>query len=244
MKRNNIKHTQQKIIFCTFGSERFRQALKRIEIQAFDFGVYDNIFLYTENSFDPTYTYWLKEKAALYPRGYAYWSWKPKVVLETLRAAKDGDIVHYADVGCHLNKSALKRFEYYIKKVNLSKDGFLTFSSTPPSIRIVKKLKFFPQWIERQWTKGDLLIQMDALKDKKIINSHQIEATSFFIKKNSNSLKVIEKWNESIQLDFSLIDDSPSRSKNSYDFIEHRHDQSLFSVLLKKKQSSKLNKFI
>ena len=32
-----------------------------------------------------------------------------------------------------------------------------------------------------------------------------------------------------------LIDDSASISKNHKDFIEHRHDQSLFSLICKKK---------
>lgn len=33
--------------------------------------------------------------------------------------------------------------------------------------------------------------------------------------------------------DFSLIDDSPSKSENMNGFIEHRHDQSVFSLLFK-----------
>ena len=33
--------------------------------------------------------------------------------------------------------------------------------------------------------------------------------------------------------DFSLIDDSPSKSENMNGFREHRHDQSVFSLLFK-----------
>lgn len=229
-----MKNSSQKVFFCTFGNELFSRALKRIELQAINFGVYDNVFIYTENSFDPKFTFWLKEKAALNPRGFAYWSWKPMVVLQALRAAKDGDIVHYADAGCHLNKNGFRRFKYYIKKVNNSKDGILTFSSVPPKEIILNKLKLFPEWLERQWTKGDLIKAFGLENKTEIIDTHQIEATSFFIKKNSNSLKIIEDWNEKIQHSFSLIDDSPSKTKNSNDFIDHRHDQSLFSILLKK----------
>jgi len=31
----------------------------------------------------------------------------------------------------------------------------------------------------------------------------------------------------------SLIDDTPSKTNNDHDFIEHRHDQSVFSLLCK-----------
>ena len=34
-------------------------------------------------------------------------------------------------------------------------------------------------------------------------------------------------------LDFNLIDDTPSKSKNLKGFIEHRHDQAVFSILCK-----------
>jgi hypothetical protein len=34
--------------------------------------------------------------------------------------------------------------------------------------------------------------------------------------------------------DYHLIDDSPSIIKNHYSFKEHRHDQSIFNMLVKK----------
>ena len=46
-------------------------------------------------------------------------------------------------------------------------------------------------------------------------------------------MTILRKWIEIIDADFSLIDDTPSKSPNTPDFIEHRHDQAIFSILCK-----------
>ena len=35
-------------------------------------------------------------------RGYGYWFWKPLFLKKILNEIKNGDIVHYIDIGCHL----------------------------------------------------------------------------------------------------------------------------------------------
>jgi hypothetical protein len=46
-------------------------------------------------------------------------------------------------------------------------------------------------------------------------------------------------WIRVFSEDFSMIDNSPSLSPNLEDFIEHRHDQSIYSILGKLRPFSK-----
>ena len=54
-----------------------------------------------------------------------------------------------------------------------------------------------------------------------------------FIRKCAESLELIRKWRGLFYENFSLVDDSPSKSPNFKGFIEHRHDQSVWSLLVK-----------
>ena len=47
-------------------------------------------------------------------RGYGYWFWKPIFLLKILNQLNKGDIVHYVDIGCHIQKKN-SRFKDYIE---------------------------------------------------------------------------------------------------------------------------------
>jgi hypothetical protein len=76
---------------------------------------------------------------------------------------------------------------------------------------------------------------IDLLKDKGSydqIDSGQLWAGAFVIRKTDENVKLIEKWLEIASL-YWTIDDSPSTEPNYPGFREHRHDQSIFSLLAK-----------
>ena len=56
-------------------------------------------------------------------------------------------------------------------------------------------------------------------------------ATIFIIKKCPHSVELVEKWYDIMSNHYHLIDDSPSFLPNDHSFVEHRHDQSVFSLL-------------
>jgi hypothetical protein len=58
-------------------------------------------------------------------------------------------------------------------------------------------------------------------------------ATSFILKKCDHTLKIINEW-YNFSCIYNLLDDSESNIKNDDSFIEHRHDQSIFSLIRKK----------
>ena len=56
-----------------------------------------------------------------------------------------------------------------------------------------------------------------------------------FLKKTDINIKLVSEWyNLMISQNYHLIDDSPSIISNDITFVEHRHDQSCFSLLMKK----------
>ena len=58
------------------------------------------------------------------------------------------------------------------------------------------------------------------------------QASMIFIKKNNTTLEFVKEW-YNLSCNYHFIDDSPSILKNDDTFKEHRHDQAIFSLLLK-----------
>ena len=77
----------------------------------------------------------------------------------------------------------------------------------------------------------DLIVKLNMLDDK-YLNSDQYQAGVVLYSINDKTKNFINEWYD-LGCDYHNIDDSPSISKNSDIFIEHRHDQSIFSLLLK-----------
>ena len=64
--------------------------------------------------------------------------------------------------------------------------------------------------------------------------SPQYQAGIIFIRKELKMVSLIQSWLDVYSDDFHLADDTSSHSLNEPGFVEHRHDQSIFSLLLKR----------
>ena len=65
------------------------------------------------------------------------------------------------------------------------------------------------------------------------LDSGQINATTFLLKKTKENVDLINEWFRVSSLEWT-IDDTPSDIANDPTFCDHRHDQSVFSLLRKK----------
>ena len=92
----------------------------------------------------------------------------------------------------------------------------------------------FPERLEKAYTKGDLLDYFGYYSNENIIKSPQYWAGCIFIKKTDKSINFINQWLEVFDKNFDLIDDSISKINNYSDFVENRHDQSVYSLLCKR----------
>lgn len=205
------------IYLCGFANMELAPSIVRFHKQAKESDFFDNIFIYNEYNLpkDEKFEALLSHK--LVPsRGFGYWCWKPFIILKTLENLKDGDILVYADIGCHINKEGEKRFYEYLDIVIEHK--ILCFKS---------------HWVEAHYTKADLFNYFDKLKDKNITDTPMRPATICIFEKNDINLEFVNKWLQVFYDDFSLVDDTPSKLTNLDGFIENRHDQSVFSILSK-----------
>jgi hypothetical protein len=90
-----------------------------------------------------------------------------------------------------------------------------------------------PDLREKTWTKGDLFDFFNVRNDQNYTDTNQFQATIIFFKKTNNTIAFVKKWESIFYQNFSLVDDTPSKSINLDSFIEHRYDQSIFSLLCK-----------
>jgi GR25 family glycosyltransferase involved in LPS biosynthesis len=223
-EKNNIKDKsksseKQKLFFLSFGggSEDYHQAVERIGKQAESFGIFDEIKCMTELDLQKDNEFWEKHKNFILnnKRGYGYWIWRPYLIHKIMtEKMNDGDIIVFIDAGCELNICGKKRFLEYIDIVK--QNGTLAFQTPYP---------------EKDYTKTDL-IKILKMEDE---NTGQIQGgMQFYIKckKNIDILNQIYKL--SIMMNYRYVDDSPSIEKNDETFKEHRHEQSILSLLLKK----------
>ena len=150
-------------------------------------------------------------------RGGGYWIWKPYIIKKRLDQIKDNDILIYLDAGCSINPYGKNKLNEYIEMLNHSDAGIFSFQM---------------EHIEKLWTIKEIFQHFNVNPDGEIANSGQNIATIEIIKKNPNSIKLVNLWNETIYANPMLFTDHYNNAQAPY-FKENRHDQSVFSVIKK-----------
>ena len=226
--------------FANSGLGRWiRNPLKRIRRQAETMGVFgDRIRIWTEHDLDADFHEQMKGHLVAGSRGYGYWCWKPQIVLQLLREMEDGDVLLYADAGCHLNPRGTTRLMEYFA---LAKEhGIVAFEarSMDDTRRDDPSQHFLT---DGEWCKGDLLDYYGVRAEKDITETGQLGGTAFLVEKNDDTQKFFAEFLDVFKRRFELCDDSPSISSNLPGFKENRHDQSVFSILGKKHGACRLS---
>jgi len=220
---------------CSFASPDLEKSKKRFLSQAKNIGVYkkvkvfgiDDLSVSTRKQIE---NFFKNKKKRL----FGYGCWKAEIIKNFLKKVPNNSIVQYTDVGCHLNINGLNRLKQYTTLC--SKKGILTFQYKLPKqkkLTLIKNIKF-QRYFEYEYTKMDLFKYIVKKNKTNIFNSEQIMSGIIFFKKNKFSLNLLSNW-EKILKKNNLIDDSKSYFSNHKKFVEHRHDQSAFSLICKKK---------
>lgn len=209
---------EQKIYFHTFGNEKFYGALKRIRKQVDQFNIFNALFIYNDYDLKNDLDFWNKHSLFIENnplRFYGYAIWKPYLILKSLEKINYGDILINSDAGCEWNIHGKNRLQEYFNLINSNDNDILCFQL---------------DHLEKSWNKMDLI---DYLNSYYLLNTKQIMDTTFILKKSEKTLKFINEW-YNISCNYHFIDDSISNLPNDPDFKQHRHDQSVFSLLCKK----------
>lgn len=197
------------------GDSNFHNAVDRIQRELTAVELFDKIVTYKDDDLKKDTEFWNKHASFIEnnKRGYGYWIWKPYLILKTMEHMKEGDTLFYVDAGCEVVNDDLSK-PNIIKMNERCKKHNLLYTTTP--------------YAEKNYSKMDLFYELDVDID----DSGQRQATIVFLTKNELTLEFVKEWYE-VSNRYPLVDDSPSTIPNSESFFEHRHDQSIFSLLIK-----------
>ncbi len=212
-----------KVGFVSFSGGDFlwRASLRRIHRQAMESEVFSKVGTYSPKDLrhltSPSeYDFILSN-----PRGFGFWIWKPIIVSNFLNQNPDLDMVLYADAGCDLNFNSDSKVNWvrYLKELE-SHDAIF----------------FKMELIERHWTKQEVFNTLPELE--KFRDSEQILGGVFLMNRDF-AFRFCNKWIETMRMrSYSLVTDEFDPNIQDSDFVQPRHDQSIFSLL--SKQESKV----
>lgn len=177
-------------------------------------GNFDKIISYNIENIDK---FFKKSNSSILrePKGAGYFLWKPYFIYKTLIESNEGDYIFYLDSGCYIKK----KIDVLINDLNNFDQDIMPFET------------FFS---EEQWTKKELFKKMDCNNDN-YKKTNQIAATYILIKNTKKSKAFIKKWLNYSKLKNNICDSKLIKNE-SPQFIEHRHDQSIYSLLCKKEK--------
>ena len=152
-------------------------------------------------------------------RGFGYWIWKPVIILEQLQEANEDDCIVYMDAGYSINNDGKHRFREYLEMTRESEHKMLSFSNI---------------FTEAHWTKQDCASAVGISSKSSYMKTSQLGSGLIFLQKTSSNIELVNEWARiAIQDNYHFSDDSPSEQVNHPNFREHRHDQSISSLLRK-----------
>jgi len=208
-----------KTYFITFGAggQNYYDAIERLSNQAKNTNIFDNIKAYTDTDLKMDDEFWKKHGNFIEKnrRGYGYWVWKSYIIKKTMEKMEDGDILLYLDCGCEIHSRNNENMKKYFELVQKY-----------PIIGTTTGCK------ESDFNKMDLPLCLDMVNNK-YLNNYQHQSGAILCYVFDKTRKLMNEWYE-LSCNYHFIDDSPSISGNSPSFVEHRHDQSIFSLLIKK----------
>jgi hypothetical protein len=208
-----------KIVFLTYGGGnlKYYNAVNRLVKEMKNFYNFDKIVTYTDLELQKT-EYYTKHKDFIKSnrRGNGYWIWKAYYVYNELQKLDDDDILLYLDCGFEINEKGIERFLWYIEETKNKGNLFFYLED---------------KHTDKKWNKMDTIKKIQV--DENLLEEPQVISGAFFIKKNKENMLLFKEWYDICQ-DYQMINDMPSIEKNFYEFIEHRHDQSVLSLLVKK----------
>lgn len=221
-------------VLLTFGDGRLAPALRRFRRQARDMRAYDRVISAGPADLETTFRRRYADVLRPEVRGFGYFCWKPQLIQQVLASLAPGDLLHYCDVGCHLNPAGRERLAEYFRIVAETAGGILAFraSPLPESFGPLAGANPFPDWVNAAWCKADTYAAFGLERDAAFLEGPIAVATTAFFRVSPESRSVVQAWRRAFMDDFTLIDDTPSRIPNAPSFIEHRHDQSLLSCLV------------
>lgn len=216
-------------IFITFGGPT-EYWYKRVDIlcdQAKNMNFFDKVIGYTDKDLKQDEPFWSTHGQFIEQneRGYGHWLWKSYLIKKTLDQLNDGDILIYADSGCQLNNNGIPRLNEYMDMLHTNEDNYGVISFKMSHL------------LEKWYTKMELFTLLNTNEDDR--NSPQSVGGIVLIKKNAHSVHLVNEWYTIASSNYDTINHNRYMEQDP-EFCAHRDDQSVFSLLVKKYGSIKI----
>ena len=204
--------------FVTYGDDAFAAAKVRIAAEATATGRFRTVSVLSPENVSAD----VRESPLFSARrGGGYWIWKPDVILSKLLSLPENEILFYFDAGCRLFPSR----EWNDWANALAESDVLAFRMWHRTYRWTKRecLDFFAASCPPGWERG-----------------FQYFATFAAFRKTEFSVRFVREWRDATVFHPELVSDvdAKNRSAQQKGFLEHRHDQSIFSALVEKHRAS------
>lgn len=200
----------------SFGDQKYRKSLDLLKETSEKIG--NAKFIEYNDAWLQTTDFYYKNKYILdQPRGAGYWIWKPHIILDTFNKMSDNDVLIYTDAGVKVISDLTPLFDLCQEK------GLLLFKLPDNGV---------PQFyhVAKRWTKKDCFILMQA-DEEKYWNAPMTNGAVSVWQKNEFNVNLLTEWQKYLR-NPQIITDSPSMfGVNDLNFRDHRHDQSVLSIL-------------
>lgn len=203
-------------IFITASNDYYKETKEYSVEHASKYGRFDRVLSYnTERDIDDTFK--RNNKVILSCKtGAGLWLWKPYFINKALiEETKEGDYLFYCDAA-----------SFFVKDVNLIIEIMRMNGKDILACQTPLKEKYF--------TKEETFQLMECTGDI-YRESNQYHASFMCFKKNENTLSFVKDWlNKCCDYHLLYPENTDNKYTNITDFVAHREDQSIFSLLCKK----------
>lgn len=205
------------IIAANYADKKFRRAQKLNSKTARQWGA-DRVIEYTAEDIDAAFRAANKEILDS-PRGGGYYLWKPYVFYRAYQELHDGDYLIYTDAG----SVYVDEIQKLIDCMEKEQVSLMLFSLQN-------------EMLERKYTKRDAFI-LTGCDEEKYADTPQ-SIGGYMVCKRSKEAEDFFREVLSYAQDIRIISDRPNTmGKENYpDFVDHRHDQSVISLISKKRE--------
>jgi len=149
-------------------------------------------------------------------RGGGYWLWKPYIINTILEKMVEGEILFYLDSKYYFKEDFKNLYTDFMKE-----NDFLIWKNKPNCI----------VWYMINWCKMDVVKKFNMERKIFVENAEDCWAGAMVIKKNQRTVSLIKKWLDICCVPENITDSKSEQSNHPF-FVEHRHDQSLLSIIL------------
>lgn len=206
-----------KSILVNYATQEFFGSQELLNLSAIRYGI-DYTVSWSPSSLYARYPGFYHEYKEILAatRGAGYWLWKPFIILEAMTKADEGDIIVYFDAGLEV----IGDLKPLVTICTNRKDGILLFATSGQ--------------INKVWTKRDCFVFMGS-DSEKYWEALQVSGGFQIYRKNKESWNFVAECLHYCK-NFNIITDAQNICglENLPDFRDHRHDQSVLSLLAEK----------